>query len=67
MTTSTPDAQDDVICPCSGTRRSKVRALFLQGMDAQGISAMTGALTGCGGCEWDIEEYLKELTAEREG
>ncbi len=56
-----PDPDNEVICPCSGTRRRRVRELYLQGVDMQGIAARTGALTGCGGCEWDIEEFLKEI------
>lgn len=56
-------AQDDaVICPCSGTKRSQVRAMFLQGLDTEAISRKTGALTGCGGCEWDIAVFLRDLS-----
>jgi hypothetical protein len=33
-------------------------------MDLQAISRWTGALSGCGGCEWDIADFMKEL-AER--
>jgi len=32
-------------------------------MDMDAISRWTGALSGCGGCEWDIADFLKELTA----
>ncbi|SNR90340.1 BFD-like [2Fe-2S] binding domain-containing protein [Methylobacillus rhizosphaerae] len=52
---------DEILCFCSGVKRSKIRDLYQQGFDIRGIADMTGAMTGCGGCEWDIEYYLKEL------
>ena len=52
------------MCHCSGTRRGHIRSLFEeQGMDMHAISRWTGALSGCGGCESDISDYLKELSA----
>lgn len=53
------------MCHCSGTKRGYILSLFEQGMDMQAISRWTGALSGCGGCEWDIGDYLKELAAQR--
>jgi bacterioferritin-associated ferredoxin len=53
------------MCHCSGTRQGYIQRLFDEGLDIQGISRMTGALSGCGGCEWDIGDYLKELAAQR--
>ncbi len=53
------------MCHCTGTTREKIQRLFDQGMDIGDISDWTGALTGCGGCEWDIGDYLKELAAHR--
>jgi bacterioferritin-associated ferredoxin len=40
--------------------------MFLQGLDTEAISRKTGALTGCGGCEWDLDAFLKQLAAEAE-
>jgi len=57
--------EDEVMCSCTGTRRSYIKSLFEQGKDIQAISRWTGALSGCGGCEWDIGDYLKELAAQR--
>jgi bacterioferritin-associated ferredoxin len=57
-------SDDDILCPCSGTRRGQIRAYFLQGLDADAISRKTGALSGCGGCEWEIGEYLQVLADE---
>ena len=65
MNTKNADSEDVVMCHCSGTKRNNIQSLFEQGMDIHAISKWTGALTGCGGCEWDIAEFLKEL-AERQ-
>ncbi len=54
---------DEVICPCSGTTRGKVISLFQQGLDADAVSRRTGALSGCGGCEWDIAQIKEALDA----
>jgi len=56
---------DEVICHCSGTKRDNIQKLFEQGMDVQAISRWTGALSGCGGCEWDIAAFLKQLTDQK--
>lgn len=53
-------ADDEVLCHCSGTRRAQIRALHAAGMDMQAISRWTGALSGCGGCEWDIRDFLQQ-------
>ena len=62
---------DEIICPCSGTTRGKVISLFQQGLDAEAVSRRTGALSGCGGCEWDIAQIKEALDAaspsERQG
>jgi NAD(P)H-nitrite reductase large subunit len=52
---------DNIICPCSGTTRGEIAHLFAQGKDIDAISRWTGAVSGCGGCEWDIAEMLKAL------
>jgi NAD(P)H-nitrite reductase large subunit len=52
---------DEVMCHCSGTRRMYIQQLYQQGMDIDAISRWTGALSGCGGCEWDIADFLKQL------
>jgi NAD(P)H-nitrite reductase large subunit len=62
-----PDSpENQVMCHCSGTKRGYIRSLFEQGMDIHAISRWTGALSGCGGCEWDIGDFLKELAAQQE-
>lgn len=59
MNHDSPD--NEILCQCSGTRRGQIRACFLQGLDADAISRKTGALSGCGGCEWDIDAFLAQL------
>jgi bacterioferritin-associated ferredoxin len=58
-------AADEILCQCSGTRRSNIQKLFEQGLDIQAISRWTGALSGCGGCEWDIAAFLTELAEQQ--
>ncbi|MFA7400236.1 MAG: (2Fe-2S)-binding protein [Sideroxydans sp.] len=65
MDTTNPLAAAEVICHCSGTRRDAVQSLFEQGMDMYAISRWTGALSGCGGCEWDIAQLLKDLAEQK--
>ncbi len=52
---------DEIICPCSGTTKAKIKNLVEAGFDLDAISRKTGALTGCSGCEWEIAEFIKEL------
>ena len=66
MSADKDNPENEVMCHCSGTRRNQIRELFLQGKDKEAISRWTGALSGCGGCEWDIEVYLEELGNESE-
>jgi NAD(P)H-nitrite reductase large subunit len=61
------DPADEVMCDCSGTKRGEIQSLFEQGLDVDAISRRTGALSGCGGCEWDIGEFLVELALKRDG
>lgn len=67
MNTNRVADEDEVVCMCSGTTRAKVRSLFEQGLDAEAISRRTGALSGCGGCEWEIEDMLKAFIEEKAG
>ena len=53
---------DEIICPCSGTTKGKIKSLVEAGFDLEAISRKTGALTGCSGCEWELTEFVKELT-----
>lgn len=65
MNMKNTDPADGVMCHCSGTRRNNIQNLFEQGFDIDAISRWTGALSGCGGCEWDIAQFLKELAEKQ--
>lgn len=65
MNTPNDNAADEIMCHCSGTTRGEIQKLFTQGMDAHAISQWTGALSGCGGCEWDIADFLSELAQQQ--
>jgi NAD(P)H-nitrite reductase large subunit len=65
MDTKNITPSDAVICHCSGTKRGNIENLFEQGMDMYAISRWTGALSGCGGCEWDIDQLLKDLAEQK--
>ena len=60
-----PDRADEVICDCSGTTRGKIISLVEQGIvDTDTISRKTGAISGCGSCDYDIENLLDELVVK---
>lgn len=65
MDTTDNKPADEIMCHCSGTKRDNIQNLFEQGMDMYAISRWTGALSGCGGCEWDIADFLKQLADEK--
>ncbi len=65
MNTKSSDSVDEVMCDCSGTRRSKIKSLFEQGLNMDDISSWSGAISGCGGCEWDIAQFLNELAEQK--
>lgn len=56
---------EEVMCSCSGTKRGHIQRLFEQGLDMDAISRKTGTLTGCGGCEWDIADFLQALAEQQ--
>ena len=57
---------DQILCDCTGTTRRKICHLVKEGVDTlDAISRRTGALSGCGGCEWDIEDYLEEFRTDK--
>lgn len=55
----------EVLCSCSGTTRGLIIELVKQGKDLEGISRYSGALSGCGGCEWEIGELVNQLQTEQ--
>jgi NAD(P)H-nitrite reductase large subunit len=65
MSTNNANAADEVVCHCSGTTRGNIQGLFEQGLDMDAISRRTGAISGCGGCEWDIAQLLNDLAEKQ--
>ncbi len=55
------DLADEVMCFCSGTKRSQIKRMFEAGLDQDAISRRTGAVSGCAGCEWEVAQFLKQL------
>jgi len=56
---------DEVICDCSGTTRGKIISLVEQGIvDSDTISRKTGAISGCGSCDHEIEMLLDDIVAK---
>ena len=58
------NADDEVMCLCTGTKRGQIQQLFLDGFTQEEISRKTGVLSGCAGCEWDIAQFLKQLSEQ---
>jgi len=62
MIENNASTESDVICHCAGTTVEQIRALIDDGVtDLDRISRITGACSGCGGCEYDIQEMLKTV------
>lgn len=65
MNAKNADPADEIICYCSGTTRGDIQRYFAQGLDIEAISQWTGAISGCGGCEWEISVFLHELAEQQ--
>ncbi len=53
--------QEQIICTCTGTTKSKIKQLIAKGVDdLDKIASATGASTGCGSCDVTILEILIE-------
>ncbi|MDD2737329.1 MAG: (2Fe-2S)-binding protein [Methylomonas lenta] len=62
------ELKNNVICGCSGTTVGQILSLISEGVvDMDRISRITGAASGCGGCEFDLQDMLeKHVTQEAE-
>ena len=65
MSQNNANPADEVMCSCSGTKRGEILNLFEQGLDMDAVSRRTGAISGCGGCEWDIAELQRKLAEQK--
>ncbi len=55
------DPDNDILCYCSGTTRQQIQKLLAEGVtDPDRISRITGAMSGCGGCEFEFEQLIAE-------
>lgn len=63
MAENSDDDINEVMCSCSGTTRGMIYDLAMQGKDLEAISRYSGALSGCGGCEWEIGVFVNALMA----
>jgi bacterioferritin-associated ferredoxin len=50
---------DEAVCICSGTTKRKIIQLIEDGCDLDMVTRKTGAYSGCGGCEYDLELLFK--------
>lgn len=58
---STEPDLDMIICDCSGTTKRKVLQLIEDGCETiDAVSRKTGAQSGCGGCEYDLELIFQQ-------
>lgn len=61
MNETDQDTDQNVICYCSGTTVQQIKQLLAEGTtDPERISRITGAGSGCGGCEFDLQQLLAE-------
>lgn len=52
--------EDDIVCPCSGTRLARLRQRFADGLTTlEALSDATGVCSGCAGCESDVIEIIE--------
>ncbi|WFP49492.1 (2Fe-2S)-binding protein [Methylomonas sp. EFPC3] len=59
MSDNQADVIDDVICYCSGTTAQQIKQLLDDGVtDPERISRITGAASGCGGCEFEFQQLI---------
>jgi len=61
MAGNSEDLVNEIICTCTGTTYGQIADLVDQGYNLEGICSKKGVLSGCGGCEWDLESLMQEL------
>ncbi len=61
MNATKPETDNDLICYCSGTSAQQIKQLLDDGItDPERISRITGAASGCGGCEYEFQQLIAE-------
>jgi len=61
MPTNEVKNTDDIICGCTGTTKEKITQLIQSGTSKlTEIADKTGATTGCGACDVNISDFIKQ-------
>lgn len=61
MNNNPPNPKEPPLCYCTGTTKEKVQALLDEGFSSfEDIVNQTGATTGCGGCDYEVAEFIAE-------
>ncbi len=61
MSDNPQDIDNEVLCYCSGTTTAQIKQLIAEGIvDPERISRITGAASGCGGCEFELQQLLTD-------
>ncbi|HIF53722.1 MAG: (2Fe-2S)-binding protein [Methylococcales bacterium] len=61
MKQSDVEENEQIICTCTGTTKTKILQLIDQGAkDLDQIASATGASTGCGSCDVEVMDILDE-------
>ncbi|MFZ2725560.1 MAG: (2Fe-2S)-binding protein [Methylococcaceae bacterium] len=60
MNTNNPTPKEAPICHCTGTTQSSIERLIANNNTMQQVINLTGATTGCGACEYNIEQLFSE-------
>jgi len=55
---------DETVCICSGTTKRRVVELIEAGCDLETVTRKTGAYSGCGGCEYELEQLFEQHSAQ---
>ncbi len=64
--TTNEQSEQEIICDCTGTTKLKILSLIEQDADLDKITSATGAATGCGSCDVDIENLITEHSPSKE-
>jgi NAD(P)H-nitrite reductase large subunit len=63
---SQTEVEDRTICFCHCVALSRIQEAIRGGADTiEKIQAETCASTGCGGCEWEVQEILRDELERR--
>ncbi len=67
MNNNLPNQKEPPICFCTGTTEAKIKQLIAKNVNTlERIADMTGATTGCGACEYEVLELIKQSTLKED-